>query len=261
LIKILSLILLSLSLNIQAAPERLEFIFLSESQATALLHKIDKPIEHYSSLAENEEEEYDCTPMGDGCFHPQLGYIEKKPSKVKKKKVEPFKLNTINSTEVNMVDCKKGNYFDIFCGKAQKGMNASAKMEVWFDISSSMRKMDYSKKTDYCERRSLATRVLDGCPKDVVSLSVFNTSIKQVGELSTVCLSHGTNNQKRLMDWIKRSKSKYLLVVTDIDELTTELRDFINKQGAKVYGTDIKDFTSPDLSKFSKNLIKTCKKL
>jgi len=256
------IVLIAISLKLQAAPDRLEFIFLSESPVNALLKKINKPLTLYSSIAQNDDDDYDCTPMGDGCFHPQLGYIEKKPSKIKKKKIKvnPIKLKTINSEGVGLVDCKKGNYFDIFCGKSTS-IAASSEMEVWFDISSSMRKMDYSKKSDYCGRRSLATRVLDGCPKGVVSFSVFNTSIKQAGELSTTCESHGSNNPKRLMEWIERSKAKYLLVVTDIDELSIELRDFIHKHGAKVYGTDIKDFRSSELANFSKNIIKTCKKL
>lgn len=77
-------------------------------------------------------------PMGEGCFHPQLGYLEKKKSTSSVPaimKEEELKLKKIfNATEINMINCDK-NYFDIYCGQ-ERNKVTSAEIEIWFDIFS-----------------------------------------------------------------------------------------------------------------------------
>ena len=196
-----------------------------------------------------------------------LGFIDKIPEpakKTKKVKVAPMKVQTktFNSLETNMVDCKEGYYFDVFCGKATKVDPKSKNgVEIWMDVSSSMRKMDYSTDPDRCARRSFAQKIDNGCGKGKVQFSVFNTSKKEIGEFSTLCINHGLNDQDRLINWIKSSDAKYLLVITDIDELSTKMRDFLDSESADFHGSGIKDFTSKDLDEFTKNVINTCKKI
>lgn len=257
-----------LSSSSWALPKKIEFLFLSEAQITSLLERVNKPALEFLKTAENIDN-YECQPVDGGCFHPQLGFIDKVSKPVKDiknnnlktlQKVQPSK--AFNSLDSNMVECKKGNYFDIFCGKAEKvNQKQGNGIEIWMDVSSSMRKMDYSTDINHCARRSFAQKIDKGCGPGKVSFSVFNTSKKEIGEFSTLCINHGLNDQDRLIKWIKSSTAKYLLVITDIDELSVKMRDFLDSESAEFHGSGIKDFTSKNLDNFTKNVIKTCKKI
>ncbi len=206
-------------------------------------------------MAQNAED--NCMPMGDGCFHPQYGYMEKKsvtsPTLLKE---EDIKLKTFNAVEANMINCDKENYFDIFCGK-EKNTISNSEIEIWFDISSSLRAVDYSKDDSFCNRRSFMTKVMDDC-KNKVNISVYNTALKQVGDHSSVCMSYGTNDEKKLLQWMKDSQAKLLIIITDIDEMSRAMRDFLEENGAKFIGDGVKPFTSTDLIDYAKDISKQC---
>lgn len=249
------------SFKVSAAPKKVEFIFLTEETSVSLLKLIESNVIFSKMFAENNLGDFNCVPMGDaGCFHPQYGYIE---NKKKEKKVEKFKenknLKTFNSSDVNLVDCKEGNYFDIFCGKSTKEKNKLADVEVWVDTSSSMRKMDYSKGLKNCHRHRLLKKVQVGCAGKAY-FSTFDTGIKNISDLSMACVNYGLNDTKRTIDWIKRSNAKHLFIITDIDEMNKELSHFIDTTGAKTHGLSVKKFLSKDLLEFSQNIIKTCSK-
>ena len=74
-------------------------------------------VSFYSKYAEAE-----CIEVGDKCFHPQLGLYDKSGNKKKLVEERPndFKLKTFNSLDVNLINCDKNYYFDIFCGKEKK---------------------------------------------------------------------------------------------------------------------------------------------
>jgi hypothetical protein len=245
---------------VNATPLKIEMLFLSPHKVSQLLKTIQnqsmsKPL---SLLAEATEE--NCIPMGEGCFHPQFGYMEKKSANTAPViiKEEEIKLKTFNAIETSMISCDKGNYFDIFCGKEKK-QAPSAEIEIWFDISSSLRAVDYNKDENFCNRRSFMTKVLEGC-KDKVRVSVYNTSLKEVGDFSSVCMAYGTNDEKRLVQWMKDSQTKRLLIVTDIDEMSRVMRDFLDENGAKFIGDGVKPFTSSDLVDYAKDFTKQCSK-
>lgn len=249
-----------------ATPKKIEMIFLSPKKISMILELLDKKqnIPMSAHLAQNDE--VNCVPMGDGCFNPQLGYIEKKPEvsaddKAKAQAIaeenKKAELKTFNAVETSMVNCDKSNYFDIFCGK-ERGEVPPAEIEIWFDISSSLKSVDYTKDGDQCDRRSFMEVVTKNC-KSKVRVSVYNTSIKEMGDHSGVCLSYGTNDQKRLLNWMKDSQAKYLLIVTDIDEMSIEMRDFLSSNGAKMTGDGVKAFTSNDLIDYAKDFTKMCK--
>ncbi|AUN99796.1 hypothetical protein C0V70_17130 [Bacteriovorax stolpii] len=247
-----------------ATPKKIEMIFLSPKKVSMILELLDKKqsISMSSHLAQNDDSH--CVPMGDGCFHPQLGYIEKKveapPSAEAAKEAAEDKkaeLKTFNALETSLVNCDKNNYFDIFCGK-EKGDAPPAEIEIWFDISSSLKSVDYNREPDRCARRSFMEAVIKGC-KSKVRASVYNTSIKEVGDFSSVCMSYGTNDQKRLLSWMKDSKAKHLLIVTDIDEMSVEMREFLGSNGAKMTGDGVKAFTSDDLVDYAKDFTKMCR--
>ena len=258
--------LLLFSANAFATPQKIEMVFLSPQKITQLLEQLEKQksvISARSVIAQTDEELKNCQPMGDGCFDPQLGYIEKKPTSNGKSapvvipKDPELQLKTFNAVETSLVSCDKGNYFDIYCGK-EKARGKDAEIEIWFDISSSIRSVDYNKDPDYCGRRSFMTKVKESC-KDKVRVSIYNTSLKELGDESGVCLSYGTNDEPKLIRWMKDSQAKYLLLVTDVDEMSKEMKDFLDTQGAKMTGDGVRPFTSADLVEYANDFAQVCK--
>jgi len=279
--KILFLIFLTLSISAKATPQKIEMIFLSPSKVSELMELIKKNNLDYSKgiLSQNDETYIDnCIPMGEGCFHPQYGYLNRKavlnsattklkepnaqaedtPAAVGIAKDPELQLKTFNAVETSMINCDKGNYFDIFCGK-QKAETKPSDIEIWFDVSSSLRTVDYSKDPDRCSRRTFMTKVMEGC-KDKVRVSIYNTSLKELGDSASACLSYGTNDESKLLQWLKASQAKTLLIVTDIDEMSQAMREFLETHGAKMIGDGVKAFTSADLVNYANDFVKTCKK-
>lgn len=262
---ITALAIFFVTLNAHATPKKIEMIFLSPQKVAQLLKTIHNQdgSKIFSLLAQADED--NCVPMGDGCFHPQYGYMEKKPISGDTKKFAPaiikeeeIKLKTFNAIETNMINCDKANYFDIFCGQAKNKVNA-AEVEIWFDVSSSLKNVDYNKDENFCNRRSFMSKVMDGC-KDKVRVSVYNTSLKEVGDYSSVCMSYGTNDEKKLVQWMKDSQAKVLLIVTDIDEMSRAMRDFLEENGAKFIGDGAKPFNATDLVNYANDFVKQCSK-
>jgi hypothetical protein len=243
--------------KVWALPKKVDIIFLSAKKTAGLeeLTKDKYPIV-FRALAQNDDK---CVPMGDGCFHPQLGYIEGKSGKAldDQKEQKNVKVKTINSMDTNMIDCKDGNYWDIFCGKAKAEKYGPVDFEVWIDTSSSLRNVDWSKDATHCYRRSFVERLKQKCS---IEVQTFDTSIKQMGGLDTLCINYGLNDQKRLMKWIDESKAKHLILVTDIDEGTIQFRDYLDSIGATLYGADSGDFTGETLINHVQTLASSCQK-
>ncbi len=242
-----------------AAPLKMEMIFLSPKKMSMMLDLIDQyqKIKYSQYLSQIEDDK--CVPMGDGCFHPQMGFIEKKidtktPDLLEEKK---FELKNFHLLETNIVDCDKSYAFDIFCGKA-KGNSGEATIEVWFDISSSLRTVDYNRDPEQCARKEFMEKIQKSCGGRV-SFSVFNTSLKQITDLGSSCLAYGTNDQKKLLRWMNETKAKQLVVVTDIDEMSDEMKDFLESRGAKMTGDGVKAFTASDLVDYAKEYMRFCK--
>lgn len=246
-----------------AAPQKMEMIFLSPQKISMLLEILDqyKVMKMSAQMAQADMD--NCAPMGDGCFHPQYGFIEKKPDHsptlstpqmIEERKLE---LKTFNAVEANMIDCDKNNYFDIFCGK-ERASSPPSEIEIWFDVSSSLKTVDYNKDPEYCARRSFMEKVMATC-KSKVRVSIYNTSIKEIGDHGSACLAYGTNDQSRLLRWMKDSKAKHLLIVTDIDEMSAEMREFLGSNGAKMTGDGVKAFTANDLVDYAKEFTKMCR--
>jgi hypothetical protein len=243
-------------------------IFLSPQKVSQLLDLIEKnkTMNSISLMALDDQINERCIPMGEGCFHPQLGYIDKKLNDVKSdssKKEAPkdpgLQLKTFNAVETSMINCDHGNYFDIYCGKEKANTIPADNIEIWFDISSSLRTVDYNKDPNHCNRRTFMTKVMEGC-KDKVRVSVYNTALKEMGDFSSVCMAYGTNDDAKLLQWMKNSSAKTLLIVTDIDQISRSMRDFLEERGAKIIGDGVKAFSSTDLINYANDLIKTCKK-
>lgn len=290
-----------------AAPEKLEVIFLSQTRTSSIQNYLDfktkgvylsslvaqegieSSIDYAAELAFEEEyvidfndpdgwdeappmKQFDCQPMGDGCFNPQKGYVDEVPDAIKaseeykKEKAKQdkqkdntiFKLKTFNSDEVQLVECQEGRYFDIFCGKENKRKKVDADLEVWIDTSASMKNVDYSTEKNYCERRFFASRLKKDC-RENVEFSVFDTGRKSLGSYDTLCDYVGSNDSKRIVRWIESSSADHLVVITDVDEYKAELREYLETTNAVVHGIGHKPISAQDLGKFVPKLLKTCR--
>ncbi len=236
-----------------ATPEKVEIVFLSEPKTAFAL---PAPIQFLGMVAQNDWDK-ECIPSGDGCFHPQLGYVPNEGPKRPADAGPPVELRTFNS-DIDLVECREGEYFDIFCGKAKKTKAKSAAVEIWVDTSSSLRKMDFSTEPNHCVRRSFVAGIQSACGHEKVHIQTYDTSIKSMATLDGLCQNYGTNDVARLIDWIKASNAKYLFIITDIDELSRELRDFLDSIGAIYHGGDVKDVTVKDLERYTSVVKKHC---
>jgi hypothetical protein len=258
------LLFLILSTRVYGTPEKITVFFLSEQQQQSLLHLLDHkeqtPDFNANLIATNP---YRCIPMGDGCFDPQIGYYENKPPVLRplpEDEVTPaLQLRTFNSEAVQLVECREQEYFDIFCGQRKKTAveGRSTSLELWFDVSASLRKNDYSRDMQHCGRRSFAQQIVDRCKKKPV-IAVYNTSLKEVEQLSQICVTSGGNDLDRTLDWIRASRTKHLVIVTDTEEFTPPFRDFLARENSTIYGIDDGNLAVEKLLSHVKQISKSC---
>ena len=282
-----------------ASPDQLEVIFLSQSKTASIINFLDKKTKNIflsKSIAQNKttgyDEEYvidfsdpegfedtapmrnlECTPMGDGCFHPQLGYLSEVPGALKpskklkeelknesKTKEDPFQLNTFNADDISLVECQEGRYFDIFCGKESRKPIKTSDLEIWIDTSSSLRNIDFNSEDNYCERRFFASKLKNDC-KAGVSFSIFDTSRRSLGSYDTLCDYVGSNDGRRMVSWIEANSAKHLVIVTDVDEYHGVFREYLERSNAVIHGIGSTQITAKDLSKFIPKISKSCNTL
>ncbi len=251
-IKYLLLFLFSFSVS----AKNIEVWFLREVTVAQLNLLIESKKSNDALLAFNFRD--GCIPMGEGCFHPQLGMItDESKDKKKSKKDEKVETKTFNAIETDLVKCDKNYHFDMFCGKAKKINSSKNELEVWIDISSSFRTMDYSKEKGRCARRSMVEKIQASCDK--VDFFLFDEGKKMMGSNESACDHYGLNNTKRIIKWMMESEAKNIFMITDINEYSMELSDYLESVGAKVVGGDNEKITSKDLSKLADIVISRCK--
>lgn len=205
-----------LALNMaHATPRSVEFWFFSAEPGMA--DGLIKRITAGPLLTQN----FDCVPMGEGCFHPQLGYISEGEEK-KQYKEEEFVKPTLDT---NLIDCDKNYHFDLYCGVASK--RKATGTHIWFDISTSMRRIAPGKKG--CPQAAFIRKIESSCG-DSITISLFNTRLISMSSADSACSYMGLNNRKRLVTDIKELSADRLIVITDTDEYMEELRTFIDDQ-------------------------------
>jgi hypothetical protein len=254
------LLLFLISASAWSAPREIEVWFISNAK-TALLEKIlNRP--HYITRAPTVE--LQCQEMGDYCFDPQYGLYKKDDANleiVETKKIEtdgPV-IPAAKSLDRELIDCEKGNKFDIFCGKAKPESKSVTKLDIWIDTSSSMREFDFTQKDGSCHRRSFMKEIDEACGfNQGVNVMMFDTSLKQAGNMEDLCNNQGLNDYKRLMDWIERSDAKKLIVITDLYELHKEFADYIESKKGKLRG-DKEPLTAKQMVDLADQLAKSCK--
>jgi len=242
-----------------AAPKEIEVWFLSNAKITQLHQYLNRP----QFVFRAPTAELQCQPMGDLCFDPQFGLYKKDDAEntVNTSVVEkegpsiPF----AKSVERELIDCDPKNYFDVFCGKARKEVQATSKFDLWIDTSSSMREFDFSDKEGHCHRKALVSALDKSCGfNQKVNVMVFDTSIKQAGGMDQLCNNQGLNDYKRVIDWIERSEAQKLVIITDIYENHAEFSDYIESKHGKFRG-DKDALTAAKMAELAEVLAQKCR--
>ena len=84
--------------------------------------------------------------------------------------------------------------------------------------------------------------------------------VTSLGSDQNLCQYMGMNNGSQLIAAIKRSKAKYLLIVTDVEEYKDEFRLYVDSIGAQLRGVDATSITADQLSGlYSGKFQKFCK--
>ena len=205
------------SQTLWALPKEVEIWFLSEPKNMVKLQRwLDQlAATKFSRLtATNVNEHGSCQKMGEGFFHPQFGLHEHygtengimaNPIDYNMQDDVLSELDFVSNNEVDLINCDPNYQFDLFCGKAQDQIkNKSFDLEIWVDTSSSFIRIDRKDRRGDCYRKSFVKRVLNGCATKNVGVSVFDEHKKNNPELSGLCDSIGSNNQERLIKWIKK---------------------------------------------------------
>jgi hypothetical protein len=195
-------------------PEKIEIWFLSIDKTTGLYHPPRLDIKYSKLTARGTT----CQKMGDYCFDPQVGLYKPGTDPEKAEDFEEVEaseftetqdfeqIESASSLDRQVVKCDGSSFFDIFCGKAKKPKKPKHKLEIWIDVSSTMRQVDHASQNDICKRQSFL-EVLDlSCPLHKnYEVQIFNESLRYMGMKTQVCQYSGLNNQDRLIEKIKKN--------------------------------------------------------
>lgn len=240
-----------------AAPEELEVWFVTPPSSTLRLDLLRPALDYRLLLAAAE-----CEQVGDFCLNAKTGTLTPRfaPPPIEADPIDlPYQalpqLPSASSLDRQLVNCEQGFTFDIFCGKAksEEKISALSKLEIWVDISSSMRSVDGS---DECYRRKFLDALMGLCGKSKPKLMGFDVEIRDIS-VGESCINRGLNDAKKMMNWIEESKAKKLIVITDVYEFQSEFAAFLSHKNAKIKG-DRGHFPSVQLMDHITSLAKWC---
>ncbi len=263
--KLIFLIIFSLANSAWAYPKHLEVWFLSIDR-TSFIDKI-LPKQKYSPMTAKLQ----CQQMGDYCFDPQVGLyklgqgdrIQEAIDYQDMDKAEKHKnIDSATSLDRDMIKCDKNSgFFDVFCGKAKKlRQGKKPKLEIWVDISSTMKQVDFESFDQMCKRESFLRGLNDKCPLNKkMKVYMFDESRKELGAFDRVCLNAGLNQVDRIMRDIKISKADNLIVITDIFEAKEKFVNFIEIDAKGIARGIEKPVYAKDLKKDIARMQKMCK--
>ncbi|MAZ49012.1 MAG: hypothetical protein CME65_10635 [Halobacteriovoraceae bacterium] len=243
-----------------AMPKSFEVWFLSEMSTAQVNNILDRLNPHLKNGPLYSQRPLQCQPMGDYCFDPQVGLYKRgeesgqELEKVDQSSVEDAKkydfMEVHAGHERQMIDCDESQLFDIFCGEAQKKMKVGeSKLEIWMDVSSTMKQIDFYGFENECKRERFLRDLSATCPlNQKMKVYYFEEFRKEAGAFDRVCLSSGLNNMKRIMQDLDRSKAETVIIITDIFEAKDEFisaieatnRGTIRGLNKPLYNTDLK---------------------
>jgi hypothetical protein len=237
------LLTILLSFNCFGMPKHFEVWFLSKDSPKSTL--LESPIRFLKQTAQALQ----CQPMGDYCFDPQVGLYKKGDenkmsdivdhAEVQKYETYDF-MEPAKSVEREMINCEEANFFDVFCGKAQKAKKLGKyKLEVWIDSSSTMRQVDFGGFDKKCSRERFLEDLSQTCPmNDKMKVYTFEEHRKELGSFDRVCISGGLNDMKKLMKDLTASKADNVVIITDIFEAEVSFIEVIESKGGIIKGID-----------------------
>lgn len=220
-------------------PQKFEIWFLSIDKNENLKSVLNQKTTYSRSLA------YACEKVGDKCFDPQIGLYEPSENDEIKEvshseatqKNNLKQMKSATSLDRNVIDCEKGNRFDIFCGKEKKTIHKKVNLEIWIDVSSSMKQVDFSD-SSMCKRESFARLIDSKCSlNQKMSIDVFNETKKEMSTFKSLCRNEGLNNTMSLLKSLERIETKNVIIITDIFEATSDVENFVKMhKGGKIRG-------------------------
>ncbi len=255
-----------LSSAVYATPKSVELWFLSIDKTTWLKDYLKK---HSSSSFYAQSVQ--CQPMGDYCFDPQIGLYKKGEEESAYKKIDMAEIEMKESydfidphkgVERKLIECdENAGFFDIFCGKKQKikKQKQNHKFEVWIDVSSTMKQVDYRGVEKKCYREMFLENLSLNCPmNEKMKVYYFEEFRKEAGTFDRVCLSRGLNNMKRIVSDLKKSKADHVLIITDIFEAEESFINAVELTGrATIRGLD-KPFYASQMKEELKRIGQLC---
>ena len=253
--------------SVQAVPKNVEIWFLSIDKTSDLRHLLNQKNENKLLVQSNLQ----CQQMGDYCFDPQVGLYKKED---KSDELEKIDLSVVDKKEEyefidphqgaqrEFIECDKNSrFFDVFCGKAKKSViGKNVKLEVWVDVSSTMKQVDFEGFEKQCQRERFLRKLGDACrASDGLKLYQFEEYRKEVGMIDRVCLSSGLNNMKNIINDLKASRAESVLIITDIFEAQEKFIDAVEAMGVtNIVGVN-KPFYAKDMNERIKTMAKKCK--
>ena len=251
--------------NAYALPKNFEVWFLSLDSMSLLMPQLEKPIMQSRELAQSLQ----CQMMGEYCFDPQVGLY--KPGQ-KNQVQETLQLETLDTTrkyenpgtatslDRSLIDCKGEQAFDIFCGQAKETKAPKFDIEIWVDVSSTMKQIDFRGHDQNCAREEFVRGISKKCKFDEkMKIMLFNESFKASGNMSDVCINYGLNEVDRLISQIEKSDAKKLIVITDIFEAQERLINFVELSGVGSVKGITKPMYAKDLTGEVERLTSQCK--
>lgn len=253
----LALLLVIFSQALWATPHELEVWFVTPPASTLRLD-----ILHPSLFRRNLIASAPCEQVGDYCLDAKTGTLTPRfsPPPVEPEEITlPYQalpqLPTASSLDRQLVNCEQGFTFDIFCGKAKPDVKSAGfnELEIWMDLSSSMRSVDGGEE---CYRKKFLQALHGLCEKSKPKVMGFDVELREIS-VGESCINRGLNDVKKMMEWIEESKSKKLIVITDVYEYQAEFAAFLSEKNAKIKG-DRGHFPSVQLMDHITSLAKWC---
>ncbi len=253
----LSVLLVLFTQVLWATPDELEVWFVTPPASTMRLDLLRPTLSRKHLVASTS-----CEQVGDYCLDAKTGALTPRfsippqgPDSIEIPYQALPQLPTATSLDRQLVNCEQGFTFDIFCGKAKAEASAikSNALEIWMDISSSMRSVDGG---EDCNRKKFLRALYGLCDKSKPKVMGFDVEMREIG-IDESCINRGLNDVKKLMKWIEESRAKKLIVITDVYEYQTEFAAFLSDKNAKIRG-DSGHFSSVQLMEHITGLAKWC---
>ena len=261
--KLILLLSIFLSANSFALPETIEFWFISRARY-GFLENFPPTLVKVAQVRRIYE---GCQSWGEGCYDMEVEKLQNRQSDlkvndymIKRQKRLQDALNIFKPDKTHVSDCESEVGSSKFCGDRLPA-RVDTDIEIWIDTSSSMNEIDPRTVDGGCLRKKFIKMVMASCGGKIPIMGVFNKSLREMGAYTDVCRSYGENDLSFLTKWIQGSKSKHLVVVTDYTQMKLQLKNFIDRAGAKVRGDFFKGATLENFMYWGMELSNSCEDL